>query len=159
MGIEDSYAEPAVIPELDSKRSGNASKLPGVHSGVMSSRQLIAASILFTRSSRTSTVIGIEKEGTGIAAGTLDWRGCSILLRQEDSGGRAVGFGDDPDFRAVLETVGRQEPAIVFQGSFVFTAVLFVQLAPVASLVAADEFLRCVAGCGKRLQCAGVATT
>jgi ABC-type dipeptide/oligopeptide/nickel transport system permease subunit len=35
------------------------------------SRQLIAASILFTRSSRTSTVIGIEKEGTGIAAGTL----------------------------------------------------------------------------------------
>jgi hypothetical protein len=71
LGIEDSYAEPAVIPELDSKRSGNASKLPGVHSGVMSSRQLIAASILFTRSSRTSTVIGIEKEGTGIAAGTL----------------------------------------------------------------------------------------
>lgn len=55
----------------------------------------------------------------------------SILLRQKNRSRRAVRFGDDPDFGAVLEVVGRENPEAFLQRELVLAAIVFVQVTPV----------------------------
>jgi hypothetical protein len=56
----------------------------------------------------------------------------SILLRQEEGDGGAVGFGDDPDASAVPERVRGQQATAVLERPLVLLAVVIVQLPLVA---------------------------
>ena len=63
----------------------------------------------------------------------------SVFLRQQNGGCRAVGFGDEPDFGAVRKAIGGENPEPFLEGQFVLLAVVFVDLAPIAGNMAADE--------------------
>src|SRR5437870_4044327 len=84
--------------------------------------------------------VGQKKEKASRRRCLFDW--LSVFLRQEDGGGRAVGFGDDPDFSAVRKVVGRQNPKSFPDRKLVLAPVFLVEFAPIARDVAADEFQR-----------------
>jgi hypothetical protein len=56
----------------------------------------------------------------------------SIFFWQQNRGHAAVGFRDDPDSGSVREPIARKDSPAVFEGEFVFTAIVFVQFAPVS---------------------------
>jgi len=66
----------------------------------------------------------------------------SVFFRQKDRCCRAVGFADDPDSCAGSQRVGRQQPEAVRQRKFVFSAVIFGQIAPITSGVPCEECTR-----------------
>src|SRR5204863_474121 len=75
----------------------------------------------------------------------------SVFLRQEDGCGGAVGFGDDPDSRAVRKRVGRQDAETFPDGKLILAPVFFIEFAPVAGNMAAYKWPRLLASAGQRI--------
>ncbi len=81
----------------------------------------------------------------------------SVLIRQQQTGTRSVGLGDDPDLRPALpKGVGAEEAPPVLEALRVLTPVVGVQLALVAAVVAGQKVRGVRPGFPEDLQSAGL---
>src|SRR5215204_3396177 len=67
---------------------------------------------------------------------------CLVVLGEQERGGAAVPFGDDPELVFHLGAIGRQQATAVTERNFVGLLVLRVELAPIAMLVPQQELGR-----------------
>jgi hypothetical protein len=80
-----------------------------------------------SRGERYSEGKPFVKKPRAFAAGPWE----SILLREEDAGGRAIGLGYDPDSRAILEPVDGEYALAGAECPIVLAGVLRGNLAPI----------------------------
>jgi hypothetical protein len=80
-----------------------------------------------------------------------------VFLRQQDARRRAIGFGDDLDFRPIPQRVRGENPESFLDREFILGGVRGADLTPIARDVAAKEFYRGLPGGGEGSQRTGCA--
>src|SRR4030095_13162920 len=58
-----------------------------------------------------------------------------IFVRQQESRGGSVCFGDDPNSHVVSDSISTEDSKTVSNRKFIFVFVFFTQLAPISSLM------------------------
>ena len=83
----------------------------------------------------------------------------SIFFGQQNTGRRAVGFGNHPELVTRASAVGAQEPEAVLKLKLVFLDVFGRNFSPVTTDMTSKKIPRLLAGFFNRSQRTGVATT
>jgi hypothetical protein len=79
----------------------------------------------------------------------------SIFLGQQNRGGAAVRFRDDPDFGSAVKGLSREKPKPANETEFVLAAVVLVYVSPVPGDVPGEIPERSLARCLQRCEGTG----
>src|SRR6266849_4505256 len=79
-----------------------------------------------------------------------------VLFLQKNRGHGTVGFGDDEELRVSVGAIAAEEPETALNAEFIFSAVFFAHVAPLAANVAREKLLwrlSCFFESGQRAGC------